>query len=83
MPPLLLREFGLELPEGVPVQACEQVLVVWPLCKSADALLLCFFVQEMLKLPPWVCHLDLIAEQELVLGAAPVHEVLCIPPPFC
>lgn len=57
--------------------------MVGPLGKSGGALLSGFLVQEVFQLSPGFRHLDLTGEHELVLRAAPVHEVLRLPPPFC
>ena len=54
VPRLLFWELGFEAAVGVPVEPCEQVLMVWSPGKSVGALLLCLSVQEVPDLPPLV-----------------------------
>ena len=51
---VLLSQGFLDLMIGVPVNACEQVLVVGSAGKSADALLFGFMEKSSFEFPPWL-----------------------------
>ena len=82
MSSLLLRQLGLEVLVGVPVKPCQQVLVVGPPCKSIGALLLRFVIEQVFKLPPWMCQVGFSWRHEVSFWPGPVQYVLYIPTPF-
>lgn len=67
----------------MPVQTCQEVLMVWPLCQPGDSLAPGFSEQGFLNFPPWVLEVDLILDHEVRGLPCPPVKTGGLPLPFC
>ena len=79
---LLFWQLGFEDSVRVPVQPCEQVLVMWSACKSVGALLVCLLGQVMFNLQPLICDVHLSCKHEVCGRPGPVEQVMNVPSPL-
>ena len=76
------RKLVLDSMVGVPVDACDQIVIVWFAGKSVDALVLGFLEDDLLEFPPRLLQVKFITHRQWCLWAGPSQECACLPSPF-
>ena len=79
---LLLFERLPHLSVRVPVQACQQVMVVLIAGQPGGPLPLGFLCEDALQLPPRLLDVKLMGKKELGFGASPMKQLGRLPAPF-
>ena len=78
----MLLQVSYEFPIHVPIQACQQVLVVWPLSQSLYALGRGLLHQGFFNFPPRVLDADLVLKHEIRGRPSPMLKLSGLPFPF-